>query len=195
MKLGCVLMASGNAERFGENKLSVAFDGKLVYQRAFDAIPADRFYAVAVVSQYKEILSAADERGFIAVPNLKPGDGVSRTIWLGVQTLYDASAIMFMVADQPLLRTDTVRAMVDDFALENDNMLALATTKRRGNPVIFPSCYFDELSSLKGDVGGGAVIKKHESELRLHLINDESELADIDNRQELEKLLNTKKRE
>ncbi|MDD3167236.1 MAG: nucleotidyltransferase family protein [Bacteroidales bacterium] len=193
MKLGCVLMASGNSERFGENKLSVPFDGKLVYQRALDAIPADRFYAVAVVTQYKEIISAASKRGFIAVPNLKPDDGVSRTIWLGIQTLYDASAIMFMVADQPLLRQETVRQLADDFVSQSENMLALAANGRRGNPVIFPSCYFDELCALKGDSGGGAVIKKHESELRLHIINDESELADIDSKQELEKLL--KKRE
>lgn len=195
MKLGCVLMASGNSERFGENKLSVPFDGKLVYERALDAIPADRFYAVAVVTQYKEIMSAASKRGFIAVPNLKPDDGVSRTIWLGIQTLYDASAIMFMVADQPLLRAETVCALVDDFASQNEKMLALAVNGRRGNPVIFPSAYFDELCALKGDRGGGAVIARHENELRLHKISDELELADIDNKHELSNLLKTNKRE
>lgn len=195
MKLGCVLMASGNAERYGGNKLCADFNGRPVYECAFSAIPSERFYYVAVVTQYDDIGAAAMKRGFIAVPNLRPEDGVSRTIWLGLQALYDASAVMFMVADQPLLKKETVNALVDDYLSQPDYILALATGKRRGNPVVFPSYYFNELCALKGDKGGGAVIARHENELRLHVIENELELRDIDNKQELEALIKTIKRE
>ena len=41
IKIGCVLLAAGNSVRFGENKLLTEIDGRLMIERALDAIPAD----------------------------------------------------------------------------------------------------------------------------------------------------------
>ena len=38
--LGCVIMAAGNAVRFGANKLEAELDGKPLIRRAFEAVPA-----------------------------------------------------------------------------------------------------------------------------------------------------------
>ena len=38
--LGCVLMAAGNARRFGQNKLSAALDGRSLILRALEAVPS-----------------------------------------------------------------------------------------------------------------------------------------------------------
>ena len=40
--IGCLLMAAGNASRFGENKLTARFDGQSLFSRALEAIPAER---------------------------------------------------------------------------------------------------------------------------------------------------------
>ena len=37
--LGCVIMAAGNAVRFGANKLEAELDGKPLIRRAFEAVP------------------------------------------------------------------------------------------------------------------------------------------------------------
>ena len=49
MKLGCVVMAAGNARRFGENKLAARFRGKSLIQRTLEAVPDEVFDTVAVV--------------------------------------------------------------------------------------------------------------------------------------------------
>ena len=41
--LGCVIMAAGNAVRFGANKLEAELDGKPLIRRAFEAVPAGVF--------------------------------------------------------------------------------------------------------------------------------------------------------
>lgn len=110
MKLGCVLMAAGAARRFGENKLLAEFAGAPLYERALSAIPAEEFAGVAVVSHYEAILRAARLRGFAAVYNPAPEDGVSRTIALGMDALPGMDALLFLVADQPLLRRESVAA-------------------------------------------------------------------------------------
>ena len=50
--IGCLLMAAGNASRFGENKLTARFDGQSLFSRALEAIPAGVFVRVTVVSAH-----------------------------------------------------------------------------------------------------------------------------------------------
>ena len=51
---------------------------------------------------------------------------------------------------------------------------------RRGNPAVFPRDLFGELAALTGDVGGGAVIRRHPERLILVEAASPRELADVD---------------
>ena len=70
MKIGCVLLAAGNARRFGSNKLTAQLDGISLIRRAMDAVPGG--LVTVVVSQYPEILALAGEYGFAAIYNDAP---------------------------------------------------------------------------------------------------------------------------
>ena len=59
LRIGCVVMAAGNASRFGRNKLAAEVDGKTLLRRALEAVPPGRFCRVAVVTQYPETAEAA----------------------------------------------------------------------------------------------------------------------------------------
>ena len=80
MKIGCVVLAAGNARRFGSNKLQVQVDGESLIRRALETVPSG--LVTVVVSQYPEILSLAGECGFEAVLNDQPDLGLSRTVWV-----------------------------------------------------------------------------------------------------------------
>ena len=98
LTVGCLLMAAGNAERFGENKLlCAAWDGRSLIEHALDAIPRECFARVLVVTQYPEITVLAKERGFETLQNGHPERGQSETIRLGTRALSDCDAICFMV--------------------------------------------------------------------------------------------------
>ena len=135
---------------------------------------------MAVVSHYDEILSAAHARGFAAVYNPAPEDGVSRTIALGMDALPGMDALLFLVADQPLLRRESVSAELAFFRAHPEHIVALGHNARRGNPVIFPQAFFPALHALSGDTGGSAVIRSHPESLLLFEVNDPLELADVD---------------
>ena len=47
-KLGCVVMAAGNARRFGDNKLAAQLRGRSLILRALEAVPAEKFDKVVV---------------------------------------------------------------------------------------------------------------------------------------------------
>ena len=86
--------------------------GRPLIEYALRAIPKDAFKRVAVVSQYGPVLDLAGKYGFISVENQDPAAGVSHTIRLGLDALQEMDAAMFMVADQPCLRPETVQAQI-----------------------------------------------------------------------------------
>lgn len=187
LRIGCVVMAAGDARRFGENKLAEEVGGKSLIRRTLEAVPADRFSAVVVVTQYPEVEDLARAFGFQPVRNPHPDWGISHTIRLGLEALGDCGAAMFLVSDQPLLRRETTAAEVDFFRRHPDRLVGLGHGGVRGNPCIFPARYFPELLALKEDHGGSTVIRRHEKELLLFETAAE-ELEDVDTRQALRAL-------
>lgn len=185
LRVGCLLMAAGNAERFGENKLlCAADDGRTLIGHALDAIPREKFTRVLVVTQYDAIVALAKERGFETLENRHPERGQSETIRLGTRALSDCDAICFMVSDQPLLRRETLAREVDFFSSHREHIVALGHNGVRGNPCLFPARFFPELLALEGDVGGSAVIKKHPDDLLLFEA-PEKEMRDVDTKESL----------
>lgn len=185
LSAGCLLMAAGNASRFGENKLTARFDGQSLFSLALAAIPKELFARVTVVSQYPALLEEAARTGFDTILNDRPQDGISRTIRLGTQAMADCAGILYMVADQPLLRAGTVRRVVDVWRAHPECIAAAAHNGNRGNPCLFPARFFPELCALEADRGGSSVIRRHEDALLL-VEAGERELFDCDTKQALE---------
>ena len=177
--LGCVVMAAGNARRFGENKLAAGVGGRSLILRALEAVPGEEFETVAVVTQYPEVLDLAGRFRFSAIRNEHPDFGLSHTIRLGLEALGRCDAACFLVSDQPLLKRESVRALAELWRSQPENIAALAHGGVRGNPCIFPARFFPELLELREDHGGNAVIRRHEEDLIL-LETAEKELTDVD---------------
>ena len=184
MRIGCVVMAAGDARRFGENKLAMELGGKTLIRRALEAVPAEEFAAVAVVTQYPEVEDLARRFGFLPVHNPHPDWGISHTIRLGLEALAGCEAVLFQVSDQPFLRRETVAALLALFRRHPDHLAALGHGGVRGNPCVFPAQYFPELLALEEDRGGSSVIRRHPDRLLL-LEAPAEELEDADTPQTL----------
>ena len=195
MNTVCILMAAGAAKRFGANKLIALYRDVPLYVRAMDAIPTQQLHAVIVVSGCAEVLALAKERGFFAVENLLPEEGVSRTIRLGLDKANElhAQAAMFMVCDQPLLTRESVSALLMDVDAHPDAIVCMAHGARRGNPAVFPKRFFGELYALCADSGGSDVIRANEDALVLHQIENARALIDVDGANDLRDIDNEKR--
>ena len=187
LKIGCVVMAAGNARRFGENKLAAQLQGRSLILRALEAVPGELMERVVVVTQYPEVMRLAEEFHFAAVHNPHPDYGISHTIELGLTGLRDCDGVLFLVSDQPLLRRESVAALVETWKRQPDKIAALGHDGVRGNPCLFPSRFFPELMELQEDRGGNTVIRRHEECLVL-LETEPKELYDVDTVEALERL-------
>ena len=180
MKIGAVLMASGAAHRFGSNKLLHEVDGVPMIQRTMQAVPARLFDRAGVASSYPEILSLAEQSGYLPIPNPSAAEGQSASIRLGLSALKDMDGVLFAVCDQPWLKQESVIRLRMDFSEHPGCICALGWQGRRGNPVIFPKAFFPDLLSLSGDQRGAALIRSHKELLRMVEVASASELRDVD---------------
>ena len=179
-------MAAGNSRRFGENKLTTVFNGRSLIRYAFDAVSTDKLHRICVVTQYDSIASLAEQYGFLCIRNHHPEEGISLSVKLGTTALMDeADAIIYMVADQPNIRRESIAGLID-LSLENPGrIISAAHNGKRGNPCLFPKKYFPELLLLTGDTGGSSVIRSHPEDLLLYEL-DREELRDIDTKEDLD---------
>ena len=180
MRVGGVLLASGQGKRFGSNKLLAEIEGVPLYRRAMDTLAGAGLHRLAVCSPYPEILTAGENSGFLPLRNEYAAEGISASVRLGLSAMEDLDGVLFSVCDQPYLNTKSIIKLIDSFQESKTAVCALSWGGRRGNPVIFPRDLFGELAALTGDVGGGAVIRRHPDRLVLVEAFSPKELSDVD---------------
>ena len=192
-KIGCVIMASGLARRFGSNKLLHDFLGEPVMNRILRTMSAAPLAAKVVVTRHSEIKELCDEQNIPVVLHDMPLQ--SDTVALGVKALQEMcpemTGCMFAASDQPCLSAESVTALCEAFQREPVQIWRMSWQGSVGNPVIFPAFTFNELLNLPPDKGGGAVIKKHPELVRTVEVQREQELVDVDTPEILEELLNS----
>ena len=190
-KIGCVIMASGLARRFGSNKLLHDFHGAPIITRILDTMTAAPLAARVVVTRHREIKAICDERKIPVLLHDLPEQ--SDTVRLGVEYLLEncpeMTGCMFAASDQPCLAVESVEKLCHAFEAAPENIWRLAWQGTVGNPVLFPKSTFEELLHLPVGKGGGAVVKKHPALVRTVEVADERELVDVDTPEILASLL------
>lgn len=182
-RIGCVLMAAGLSTRFGENKLLYPIGGRTVLERTLDAIPHCLFdSAVAIISDAK-VAAIAAKNGYLCMYNEKASGGQGTTVALGAVAMEGMDAALFCVADQPYLKQDSIRRLLESYV--PGRICALSYQGRRGNPVLFPFDLFGELAALPPDETGRAVCMRRIERLCLVETSCEQELWDIDTKEDI----------
>jgi len=190
MKIGCVIMASGMAKRFGSNKLLHPFLGEPVMVRILRSMKASAVSCPVVVTRHQEVVEICKKEGIFAILHELPKR--SDTVRIGMEHLLekhpDLDGIMFAASDQPCLKAASITALCDAFDADPENIYRLSFAGTEGNPVLFPKSTFEELLNLPEGKGGGAVIKRHPELVRLVEATDENELVDVDTPETLAQL-------
>ena len=195
--VGCVIMASGRAVRFGSNKLLADFGGAPLIARALDVTETPALAARAVVTRSPEVAELACKSGMKAILHSLPGR--NDTVRLGLEALLSElpglAGCIFLPGDQPLLRKESLEAMARDFSALDEKERAILlgfraedSTERLGSPVLFGSSYFGALCSLPEGKGGGVVIRQHPESVQAVYAARQEELEDADTVEELERL-------
>ncbi|MEW6404833.1 MAG: selenium cofactor biosynthesis protein YqeC [Chloroflexota bacterium] len=96
-------------------------------------------------------------------------------------------SVVFLLADQPHIGADVIRALVETHARElHPVVVPLVLEERRANPVLFDRITFPDLLTLEGDVGGRAIFSKYKVEYMPW--HDDRLLLDVDKPEDYQRL-------
>lgn len=188
MKMAWIYMASGFGSRFGENKLLVELAGKPLYRHGLDRLIEAKKRVeetegwqvqLIVVSQYREILETAASLGAEPVMNTKSAEGIAASLRFGTEAAKDARILVYSVADQPGMRTESFVDFLKGFVQSGKGMGCVCAGGRRGNPAAFCAGYREELLKLTGDRGGSRLLKRFPEDVWQYSV-EERELKDVD---------------
>ena len=162
--VGAAVLAAGHSVRYGKNKLVEPLLGEPVVARAIDCVPAG--IPIVVVSATPEVDTIADARGIECVrPDGFDEDvaatlGQSASVRAAAAFARDAGwdACLFLPGDQPLVEYGSVTRMLGVSALRPDVLVRLSWRGRPASPALFPSNFYEALSSVEGDAGGSSVV-------------------------------------
>ena len=191
MKIGCVIMASGMARRFGSNKLLHDFHGEPMMVRILRSTAKTTMQHRLVVTRHPEVEAICLGEGVPCLLHDLPKR--SDTVRLGVEKLLstepELEGIMFAASDQPCLTAESIQNLCDAFVADPAYIYRLCWNDTMGNPVIFPRSTFDALLNLPEGKGGGVILKAHPELVRTVSAQDERELIDCDTPEILQSLL------
>ena len=99
-----------------------------------------------------------------------------------------AGAAIFLLADQPQIPEEIIRALIESHINKMQPILApLVLEERRANPVLFDRVTFPDLLKLKGDIGGRAIFSNYKVEyISWH---DDRLLLDVDKPEDYQRLI------
>lgn len=199
--IGCVIMASGLSRRFGSNKLLADFCGEPMLCRAFAATDTPLITRRIVVTRSSEVQTLCTAQDIPVLLHKMPGR--NDTVRLGLSALLEQepalAGCMFLPGDQPLLRRETVEAMISAFqnAAQKETereIFRLGYQSKAdpdclvGSPVLFGSGYFAELCALPEGKGGNVLLKKYPAQVHTVYTANREELADADTPEALAQL-------
>lgn len=158
-----VLLAAGTSQRFGSLKQLEVLEGRSLVRRAVETAVATGLPVFVVTgSQADRVEAELDGLAVTCLRNVDWARGMGGSLSLGASIAGpNASALMVMLADQPLVTVEDLRALLDVHAAESEAIVAAEYGDGViGPPCLFPRRDFAALVRLKGDRGARGVLRE-----------------------------------
>jgi molybdenum cofactor cytidylyltransferase len=161
------VLAAGLAQRFGGRKLLATLGGRPLVSHVLETVSAARasglLAGVVVVAEEGNdpVSDMAKRSGAALAWNRDPSRGLSSSLALGLSALPDQlDAALVFLGDQPLVRMDVIRSLIDAWRNGEDEALIRPRYARApdtpGHPVLLPRPFWALARGLEGDRGLGS---------------------------------------
>lgn len=193
-RVSAVVLAAGRSARMGEAKQLLRVGEQTMLERTLANVRASRVEEAVLVLGFdaeliRRELPAALLVGVRVVVNENYASGMASSLRAGLAAVNpESDAALIVLADQPLVRPETMKEIVERYCGSNAEIVVPHYRGSRGNPVLLDRSVFAEAMALEGDVGCRAIFAQHADGILRVDVNDPGILADIDSREDYERL-------
>jgi CTP:molybdopterin cytidylyltransferase MocA len=156
-----LVLAAGQASRFGSPKQLVRIGGEALLQRAVARATELAGHGVTVVlgAHAAALTPLLRHSSATVLINRHWDEGLASSLRLGVAQLpVGTEAVMVTLADQAAITAFDLRRLASAWRRQPDSAIAASYDGHIGVPAVFPAHAFGLLQELRGDVGARAVL-------------------------------------
>lgn len=178
-----VVPAAGASARMGRPKALLDAGGRSFVAATVGALVGGGCDPVVVVVATGEadVARRAQAAGAVVLENPDPGEGPITSLRLALAALGEGpDAVALLPVDHPLVRPETVAALVGAFRGHEAPLVLPVVGGKRGHPSILGRALFAELADPSLEGGARAVVHAHLDEALLVPVEDPGVVADID---------------
>ena len=190
-KHSILILAAGNASRFGSPKQLLKYKDKTFIRRVADVAMTAIGHSLVVVTGAHAAEVEAEISDLTFVRNEEWQDGMGSSISIGMKAiieLYPASQdVIILVCDQPYVTADLLFQIKEQRQSTGKRMIAAAYNNTIGTPALFDKYYFDELSQLSGQQGAKVLLQQYPDDVAT--VDFPSGDIDIDTTDDYERLI------
>lgn len=180
MNVAAILLAAGKSQRMGLCKQLLQLADRPAVAHCLDTLTAVGLKEiVAVVSPSgDEVAAALSHYPVVVVANESDSCDMADSVRTGLARLTSGSTgVLVALADHPLVRPDTVQALVNRHGEEPDAILIPVHDGAKGHPTLFPAAILQEIGQV---ATLRDVIGRHRDQVRLVPVADEGVVMDMD---------------
>ena len=185
--ISAIVLAAGDATRFGQCKQLIPLGGKPLLQHVLDNLAQSKIDEVIVVlgACAGDISEKVHFRKMRPILNPHYAEGMSTSIQAGLRVVR-GDAAMIVLADQPFVTSRTLDALIDAYRLAKPVAVIPTFNGARGNPVIVDRSLFAEMMAIRGDVGFRGIFANHP--VQMLPVDDRGVVTDIDTMEDYERV-------
>lgn len=188
-----IVLAAGKGSRMGQIKQLLPFRGRTMLEWVVDNALASTLQRVIVVLGYQaDVLEPLlKERAVTVVFNPRYDSGQSSSLKAGLRAVTnDTDAVLFLLADQPLVATETINRILMAHESSPDTPVVLPVFGgKRGNPVLFSRELFPRIAALQDDCGARPLFEEFAGRILALAVDDPFIHFDIDTQEDYQELL------
>ncbi len=165
MKTAAIILAAGQSRRMGSiNKLVADVDGTPMVRIVGEAAAASRAERLYLVTGHERELVEAALSGLeiTRIHNAEFEQGLSTSLTAGIAALDETiERAIILLGDMPLIEASMIDRMLDASDTTPGSIIIATCNGKRGNPVLWPREYFDDLMNVEGDIGARQIIARN----------------------------------
>ncbi|WP_245741895.1 nucleotidyltransferase family protein [Anaerobacillus arseniciselenatis] len=175
------MLAAGKSSRLGSPKQLLPFHKKSLIRVVTENLLETKVDKVIVVLGHQADTISNELQGLPVRVIINPEYelGHSSSMIAGVKAANLNSSLMFVLGDQPLIKSETINHLVD-LHMESRKIVVPSYQGKNGHPVIFPKKFRSKLLSLQGDIGAKHIIAANRNETLFNDVKDQGIILDID---------------
>lgn len=190
-RVAAIILAAGEAKRFGGPKLLAPLDGRPLLQHVLDAADGSGLDPVVLVLGHSadEVLAAVRPGRATAVRNGEYATGQASSLRAGIRAAPAADAAVILLGDQPRITSALLGALVERQRATGAAAVISSWRGRRSPPTLLHRDLFAAVEALSGDVGAREVLAGRDDVVTLDIEAPLGSLEDVDRPEDLARLM------